>query len=38
MAWVTRYRKLKIRSERREDIHEAFLHPGASLICLNYLM
>jgi hypothetical protein len=38
MAWVTRCLKLKIRSERREDTHEAFLHLGSLLICLNYLM
>jgi hypothetical protein len=38
MAWVTRYRKLKICNERREDIHGVFLHPDSSLICLNYLM
>jgi hypothetical protein len=26
-----------VRYERRDDIHEAFLHLGCSLICLNYL-
>ena len=29
--------RLTIRYERRDDIHEAFLHLGCSLICLNYL-
>jgi hypothetical protein len=27
-----------VRYERRADIHEAFLHLGCSLICLNYLL
>ena len=37
LAWLTRYRRLSERYERRDDIHEAFLHLGCSLICLNYL-
>jgi transposase len=37
LAWLARYRRLSVRYERREDIHEAFLHLGCSLICLNYL-
>ena len=37
LAWLGRYRRLTIRYERRADIHEAFLHLGCSLICLNYL-
>ena len=37
LAWLAKYRRLTIRYERRDDIHEAFLHPGCSLICLNYL-
>jgi transposase len=37
LAWVAKYRRLTIRYERRDDIHEAFLHLGCSLICLNYL-
>jgi len=37
LAWLARYRRLSIRYERRDDIHEAFLHLGCSLICLNYL-
>ncbi len=36
-AWLSRYRRLSVRYERRADIHEAFLHLGCSLICLNYL-
>ncbi len=37
LAWLARYRRLTIRYERRDDIHEAFLHLGCSLICFNYL-
>ena len=37
LAWLARYSRLSVRYERREDIHEAFLHLGCSLICLNYL-
>ena len=37
LAWLARYRRLLVRYERRADIHEAFLHLGCSLICLNYL-
>ncbi len=37
LAWLARYRRLSLRYERRSDIHEAFLHLGCSLICLNYL-
>jgi hypothetical protein len=37
LAWLSRYRRVSVRYERRDDIHEAFLHLGCSLICLNYL-
>jgi transposase len=37
LAWLSKYRRLTIRYERRDDIHEAFLRLGCSLICLNYL-
>ena len=37
LAWMAKYRRLTIRYERRDDIHEAFLYLGCSLICLNYL-
>ena len=37
LAWLSKYRRLTVRYERRDDIHEAFLHLGCSLICLNYL-
>jgi transposase len=38
LGWVSKYRRLTIRYERRDDIHEAFLHLGCSLICFNYLL
>ena len=34
-SWLNRYRRLKIRYERRSDIHEAFLYLGCALICAN---
>lgn len=37
LAWLAKYRRLTIRYERRDDIHEAFLSLGCSLICFNYL-
>ena len=37
LAWLSKYRRLTIRYERRDDIHEAFLHLGRSLICRTYL-
>jgi IS5 family transposase len=38
LAWLAKYRRLTIRYERRDDIHEAFLHLCCSLVCLNYLL
>jgi transposase len=37
LAWLARYRRLAIRYERRDDIHDALLHLGCALICLNFL-
>jgi transposase len=37
LAWLAKYLRLAIRYERRDDIHEAFLHLGCSLVCFNYL-
>jgi transposase len=37
LAWLHRFRRLKIRYERRDDIHEAFLKIGCILICFNAL-
>ena len=36
-AWLRRYRRLAIRYERRDDIHQAFLDLGCALICFNAL-
>jgi transposase len=35
MAWLTQFRRLTVRYERRADIHAAFLSLGCSLICCN---
>ena len=37
IAWMHQYRRLRIRYERRDDIHEAFLSIACSLICLKLL-
>lgn len=37
LAWLGRLRRLAVRYERRDDIHEAFLSLGCSLICWNAL-
>jgi transposase len=35
-AWLARFRRLRIRDERRADIHLAFLQLGCVLVCLHY--
>lgn len=37
LAWLRQFRRLRVRYERRDDIHEAFLSIGCSLICLRRL-
>ena len=37
LAWLGRYRRLKLRYQRRADIHRAFLSLGCALICWNFL-
>ena len=37
LSWLHQYRRLRIRYERRDDIHEAFLAIGCSLICFKAL-
>lgn len=37
LAWFNQYRRLRIRDERRRDIHEAFLTLGCALICWKYV-
>ena len=38
LSWLPRKRKLRIRTERRVDIHEALTSLGCALICFNVLM
>lgn len=35
LSWLNRYRRLKVRYERRADVHQAFLDLGCALICWN---
>ena len=35
LAWLGQFRRLTIRYERRQDIHEAFVCLGCSLICCS---
>lgn len=35
LSWLNRFRRLKVRYERRADIHQAFLDLGCALICWN---
>ena len=37
LSWLHQYRRLRVRYERRDDIHEAFLAIAASLICFKAL-
>ena len=37
LAWMRQFRRLRVRYERRDDIHEAFLSIGCSLICFRRL-
>jgi transposase len=37
IAWLHQFRRLRIRDERRDDLHEAFLQLGCALICWNFL-
>ena len=36
-AWLNQFRRLRLRYEKRADIHEAFLSLGCALICWNSL-
>jgi transposase len=33
LSWLNRFRRLKVRYERRADIHQAFLSFGCALLC-----
>src|SRR5829696_7664495 len=35
LAWLGQFRRLTIRYERRQDIHDAVVSLGCSLVCLN---
>lgn len=37
LAWLHQFRRLRVRYERRADIHEALVTIGCALICFNYL-
>lgn len=37
LSWINRNRRLKVRYERRDDIHQAFLDLGCALICWRYV-
>jgi transposase len=37
-GWMNRFRRLKIRYERRADMHLAFLYLGCALICWNFMV
>ena len=37
LAWLNRFRRLRVRYERRADIHQAFLTLGCALICAKQL-
>ena len=36
-AWLNQFRRLRIRYDKRADIHEAFLSLGCALICWHAL-
>jgi transposase len=37
LSWLHQFRRLRVRFERRDDIHDAFLKIGCGLICWNLL-
>lgn len=37
ISWLHQFRRLRVRFERRPDIHEAFLTLGCILICSRFL-
>jgi IS5 family transposase len=37
LSWLSRYRRLRVRYERRDDIHQAFLDLGCALICWDFI-
>lgn len=37
LGWLHRFRRLRVRYERRADIHQAFLSLGCALICWQFI-
>jgi transposase len=37
IAWLHQYRRLRVRYERRADVHEALVQIGCIMICWNFL-
>ncbi len=37
LAWLNHFRRLRVRDERRGDIHQAFLTLGCALVCFKAL-
>jgi transposase len=37
LSWLNRYRRLKVRYERRADVHQALLELGCALICWKHV-
>ena len=37
LAWLSQFRRLRVRYEKRADIHQAFLTIGCILICWNFI-
>jgi transposase len=37
-AWLKNFRRLRIRTERRADVHQAILSLACSIICLRRLI
>jgi transposase len=37
LAWLHNFRRLAVRYERRDDIHQALLTLGTIMICWNFL-
>jgi hypothetical protein len=38
LSWLHQYRRLRVRYERRADIHQAFVDLGCILICYKCLV
>jgi len=37
LSWLSQLRRLRVRYEKRADIHKAFLTIGCALICWNFI-